>query len=287
MGTAAATLATAAAPTIVQAASSAAGTLPQVEFGPYRISRLLVGGNPVSGHSHFSAALSQEMMDYFTAVNVKKMLAACEREGINTWQSRGDAHIRRLLREYRGEGGTIQWIAQTASEFASFERNVRECAASGAIGIYHHGSRTDQFWQNGQLDRLRDDLKIMRDTGLRIGVASHIPEVLETIDEKGWDVDFYMACFYNVNKRIDGEEAFLAEDREAMCRFIGTTPKQCIAFKILAAGRHTGSPGDLHEAFRFAFDHIKEQDVVGVGMYPRHGDQVAENARIVRTLHGA
>jgi hypothetical protein len=60
-----------------------------------------------------------------------------------------------------------------------------------------------------------------------------------------------------------------------MCRVIRQTPKTCLAFKILAAGRHCATQQDVGEAFRYAFGHIKEQDAVVVGMYPRHEDQVA------------
>ena len=35
---------------------------------------------------------------------------------------------------------------------------------------------------------------------VRVDIGSHIPEVLDYVEEKGWDVDFYMACFYNLYK---------------------------------------------------------------------------------------
>ena len=258
--------------------------IPTVPFGDFQISRLLVGGNPVSGNSHYSEDMSRDMLHYFTSTNIKKMLARCEEVGINTWQSRGDAHIRRLLVEYRDEGGQIQWIAQTASEFADFQQNVEAIKAFGPIAIYHHGTRTDAFWENGQINKIKDDLKILRDTGLRVGVGSHVPEVLEYMEEKDWDVDFYMTSFYNINQIAVGAETYLEKDREAMCQFIQQTPKQCIAFKILAAGRNTKTPQDVENAFKFAFEHIKPTDVVDVGMFPKYSDQVFENAKIVANL---
>ncbi len=258
--------------------------LPTVAFGDHRISRLLVGGNPVSGNSHVSSKLSKEMADYFSAANIKMMLRKCEERGINTWQARGDAHICRLLREYRNEGGSIQWIAQTASEFASFEQNAKDIASMQPIGIYHHGSRTDKYWAENKMETVRGDVKRLRDLGVRVGIASHIPQVLEYIEEHDWDVDFYLACFYNVNKKVNGDEAFLPEDPPAMCKFIKQTPKQCIAFKILAAGRNAQTSEDLRRAFAFAFTNIKPIDVVDVGMFPKYKDQVSENADLVRKL---
>src|SRR5512134_2911375 len=124
--------------------------VPTVPFGKHRVSRLIVGGNPVSGTSHLNNQLSREMVDYFTSANIKRMLRDCENAGINSWQSRGDKHIIRMLHEYRQEGGTIQWIAQTATEIV-FDRNLREMAAEAPIGIYHHGSLTDRLWAAGKI----------------------------------------------------------------------------------------------------------------------------------------
>lgn len=97
-------------------AEHSSGEAPQVRFGPHWTSQLIVRGNPVSGNSHVSGELSREMADYFTAANVKKLLRECEQAGINAWQSRGDRHIMRLLRECRNEGGQIQWIRQTGKQ---------------------------------------------------------------------------------------------------------------------------------------------------------------------------
>ncbi|MGC8795320.1 MAG: hypothetical protein ACP5U2_18230, partial [Bryobacteraceae bacterium] len=174
--------------------------MPCVRLGPYTVSRLIVGGNPVSGNSHVSAELSREMVDYFTAANAKRLLADCERAGINTWQSRGDRHIMRLLHEYRLEGGRIQWIAQTASEYADIVRNIREIAAFRPIGIYHHGTATDRFWAAGKIEQARELLKAIRDTGVLVGLGTHIPEVVDYVEAKGWDLDFYMTCLYNLSR---------------------------------------------------------------------------------------
>ena len=57
------------------------------------------------------------------------------------------------------------------------------------------------------------------------------------------------------------------------------TKKQCFAFKILAAGRITGA--GVEQAFRTAFECIKPNDGVYVGMFPRVKDEVKENAEIV------
>jgi hypothetical protein len=254
--------------------------LPLVPFGPHRLSRLIVGGNPVSGNSHVSAALSREMRDYFTAANVKAMLRRSEECGINTWQSRGDRHILRLLNEYRLEGGRIQWIAQTASELADIPRHVRELASAGAIGVYHHGSATDKYWDAGKIDRVRDLLKVMRDAGVRVGLGTHIPEVIDYVESKDWDVDYYMTCLYNLSR--PGQEQFREPDRELMLDRVRRTRRQCLLFKIYGAGRRCGSPEQMRAALREAFGAAKPSDCVVIGMFPKHREQVEENCRLVR-----
>ena len=266
--------------------------LPQVDFGRWRVSRLMVGGNPVSGHSHVSAELSREMIDYFSAAQVKRLLAACEREGINTWQSRGDRHIQRLLHEYRLEGGRIQWIAQTASELADIPAHIRGLAAVGAIGIYHHGSATDRFWQAGKIEQAREMLKLMRQTGVQVGLGTHIPEVIDYVESKGWDLDFYMTCVYNLSRpraeaeRLAGrpvrDELFWDPDREEMLKRVRQTAKACLIFKVYGAGRHCDSVDRMRAALRLAARYAKPSDGFVIGMFPKHKEQVRENCRLVR-----
>ena len=130
------------------------------------------------------------------------MLHRAQAAGINTIQARGDYHrILYWIELFRREGGQLHWIAQTASEMHDVFQNIRVLAAAGAIAIYHHGSRTDKLWKAGQIDTVEDYLKCMRDTGVLVGLGTHQPEIIEYAEEKGWDVDFYMACLYNLSKQ--------------------------------------------------------------------------------------
>ena len=178
-------------------------TLPTIPLGPHQITRLIVGGNPFCGNSHYSQAMSREMADYYTAEQVVDVLNQCQAAGINTVQARGDYHrILYWLELFRREGGQLHWIAQTASEMHDVFQNIRVLASAGAIGIYHHGSRTDQLWGRGEIDGVKEYLQCIRDTGALVGLGTHIPEVIEYAQEKDWDVDFYMACFHNIGRRL-------------------------------------------------------------------------------------
>jgi len=266
--------------------------MPTIQLGEYEVSKLIIGGNPISGNSHFSEEMNQKMVDYCSEENILNLLKICEDNGINTWQARGDRHIMRLLHYYRLKGGKINWIAQTASELADIPSNIKELAASGVIAVYHHGSKTDEYWENGQIDKVNEMLKVIRDTGVLVGMGSHIPEALEYAEEKGWDIDFYMASFYDVNKKRSrsdyrigefiNEHYFDDEDKDRMCRFIRQTDKVCLAFKILAASRKCKSEETKKNAFEYALRNIKEKDAVVVGMYLPY--QLPENSRYVKEI---
>lgn len=261
--------------------------IPTIKLGDHEVTRLIIGGNPFCGNSHFSADMSKNMNDYYTPKKMVEVLQQCEKMGINTVQARGDYHrIMYYLELFRREGGKLNWIAQTASEMHDIKNNIRVIAAFGAIGIYFHGSRTDNMWHKGKIDDVEEYLKVMRESGVQVGLGTHIPEVIEYSEDKGWDVDFYMACFYNLNRQIresalvsgvETDEKFYEEDPLKMCKVIRSVDKPCLAFKILAAGRRCSSQEEVKKTFKWAFDNIKPTDAVVVGMFPKYVDQVQLN----------
>jgi hypothetical protein len=123
--------------------------------------------------------------------------------------------------------------------------------------------------------------------------------VIEFVEEKGWDVDFYSGCVYQITRTeaewrqvLNGElmemsgETYVQSDPARMYKAIRQTAKPCFAFKILAAGRVADDA--IEPAFRTAFSSIKPIDSIYVGMYPRHKDEIKENVEIVhRILTGA
>jgi hypothetical protein len=67
-----------------------------------------------------------------------------------------------------------------------------------------------------------------------------------------------------------------------MFKVVQATRKPCLVYKVLAAGRRIGNPGEVRRCFETAFANIKPTDAMIVGMYQQFGDQVAENATLVR-----
>ena len=271
-------------------------TLPTIRLGNHDVSRLIIGGNPFAAISHFSADMDRAMLDYYTMPNLQATLRRCEEVGINTVQSRGDRHQMRMVHEHRLAGGRMQWIAQTASELGDHFANIRQIASFKPIAIYIHGTFVDNSWHAGRIDRVRDEVKCIRDLGLLAGVGSHIPEVIEHCEADGWDTDFYMTCLFNlarghkaapaVEQDANADEEFPAGDPPRMCQTIRQVAKPCLAFKVMAANRNCSTPESTAAALQFAFDNIKSTDAVVVGMFPKHSDQIAENASTVRRILG-
>ena len=87
--------------------------LPTVPFGGKAVTRLIIGGNPFRGNSHFSSEMDEDMRGYYTVARIKETLFAAERCGINTLQVRGDVLMLQCVREYWDEGGAMQFIVQT------------------------------------------------------------------------------------------------------------------------------------------------------------------------------
>jgi hypothetical protein len=267
-----------------------------VEFFGHRVSRLICGGNPLSGYSHFSAELDWEMIQYYDMPAIQGLLDECWRQGVNTFQSRGDRHQMRAFLEHRQRGGQVQWIAQTASEFADIHANIWEIARYQPIAIYHHGTHTDNSWHAGKIDAVRDIVKTIHDHGLPAGIGTHIPEVIEYAEEHGWETDFYMGCFYNLARQYKSAPAtdqdayardhFPAGDPARMSAVLRQVAKPCIGFKILAASRNCATTADTRRAFETAFVSLKPTDMVDVGMFQKHKNQVAENAELVRNILG-
>ena len=257
-----------------------------VPIGPTSVSRLIVGHNPPSGNSHVDDDLNAAMREYFNVENTVAMYRHAESLGLGTFLIRADYRMFEFVEQYRRAGGQMNFIAQTASEMHDVFTNIRVAAAAGAAAIYHHGTQTDKFWREGRIDDAEDYLKCMRDSGVAVGLASHQPEVIEYVEEHGWDVDFYMCCFYNLSRVpresavVTGrtaydEEIYLEEDRDAMCRVIRAISKPVLAFKILAARRHCATQETVAEAYRYAYAHIKPADATIVGFFPRDRDEIA------------
>ena len=255
--------------------------MPMLKIKDLFVSRLVMGGNPISGFSHANPKRTTDMLDYFTAENTKKLFRECEKNGINTVFLRADNHIIRILREYWNEGGKLQWFAQTLPGEDTC-KTADNAKTFGASGCYLHGGTMDSVFKDGKHEEVRKELEYIKKLGMPAGVASHDPANLLEVEKRGWNPDFYMACLYNIpgymgKLSVEQHEKFKESDRKIALDAIKQIKKPCFAYKILAAGRKKP-----REAFKEVLENIKPIDGVTVGMFPPDaGDIVKEDAALV------
>jgi hypothetical protein len=54
--------------------------------------------------------------------------------------------------------------------------------------------------------------------------------------------------------------------------------------KVLGARRKCDSPATVRDAIAWALSHIKPTDVIDIGVFQKHRNEIAEDAAIVRDL---
>jgi hypothetical protein len=269
--------------------------LPTVKLGPHSITRLIIGGNPVYGYSHFNRLFSQHMTDWHTPDRVQALLKRCEQAGLNCFQN---SYAERTLADvdrYRAAGGTMHWLCLGKSDWDKYPDRIADAAKHKPIGIAPHGALGDKLHRTGKLTELTDLLKRIRDTGVLVGLSCHGPGLLDLAESKGWDVDYYMTALYHLTrpraeyeqilgKELPLGEIYLPSDPPRMFQAIKSVKKPCLVYKVLAAGRRGGSPAEVKACFKTALDNIKPTDALIIGMYQQFSDQVGENAATVREL---
>jgi hypothetical protein len=269
-----------------------AASLPKVRFGDVEISRMVMGSNQFYGFSHFNGLLDRLMVDWNTSDRICQTLFQCQQNGINAYQYAHHENTLKDLELFRSKGGNMHLIA-TDPGMTPVEDAVRR---SGAMALYHHGEVTDSLYRDGKMEQVHEYTKKLRQAGVRVGIGTHKPEVVEYAEERGWDVDFYVLCAYNRTRSpeeirrilgvvpVPANEVYLETDPAHAYDVARKTPKTCFLFKILAAGRVARTPDGVDKAFKEALTSIKPQDCIVVGMFPRFKDEVKENCDRVRRI---
>lgn len=258
-----------------------------MKFGGVEVSRLVLGCNPFGGEAHYTPNLRAFMREYFTEDRVCAVMHQCNRFGINAFNATSRAPF---LQRFEDEGGKMHLIAQGGR--SPLEEQVKVLKP---LALYNMGEVVDVAFQNDTMDEIREWCKRARDLGVVVGVGTHKPEVIALVEEQGWDVDFYAGCVYNRTRTDDewrqvlkGEimemsrEIYMRSDPPRMYKVMRQTRKPCFAFKILAAGRIPDA--GVEQAFRTAFESLKPNDGIFVGICPHVKDEVREDAEIVHKI---
>lgn len=265
-----------------QPAPVAAPTAPKIfpagKLGKLSVSRLICGGNLISGfaHSRDLIYVSPLLKQYFTDEKIFQTLALCEAQGINTAILRLDEDTLRLLRTYRKErGGKIQWIAQIKIKENDMS-DIQLAVDNGAVAAFIHGGVSDTLVEQGKVDVLGKAVERIQQSGAVSGVAGHAIAVHKALAKAGIQPDFFMKTFNSKRYWSAGPEprhdSVWEETPEETRAFMAQCERPWIAYKVLGAGA-------IHprEGFQYAFDN--GADFICVGMFDF---QVTEDVELAR-----
>jgi len=260
---------------------ASAGALPTGKIGNLRISRLICGGNLISGNAHSRDLIyvSPLLRQYFTDDKVLETLALCEANEINTVILRVDDHILRIIAKYREEtGGNIQWIAQLKPPDDDLTKDIRLAVDNGALGAYLQGVVADAWVNDGKLDLVATVLELTKQEGIVAGIGAHAIETVMACEAEGLQPDFYMKTSNSKNywsARIEERNDSVWEETPEQTReFMKEVKRPWIAFKTLAAGAIGPRQG-----LQYAFE--SGADFCCVGMFDF---QVVEDVNIAKNV---
>src|SRR5947209_14590218 len=128
--------------------------LPTIKLGQHSVTRLILGGNPIYGHSHFNKLLSQHMTDWHTPEHVQKLLERAEQSGINTWQNSYAERTLQDLDRYRESGGKMNWLCLGKPDWDQHPERIDDAAKRKPIGIAPHGALAEKRHRQDKLTAL-------------------------------------------------------------------------------------------------------------------------------------
>ncbi len=267
------------------------GLPPKGRFGPLQVSRIIAGGNLISGFAHARDLIyvSPLLKAYFHDDKVMETLWLCESAGINTAILRTDGDTIRILDKYWKKGGRIQWIAQVYPKETDVASNIDLALDHGAVAAFIQGGIADDFVKRGRLDLMEQALARIA-ARVPAGTAGHALQTIRTVEEAGFPADFYMKTLHHGNywssRRPEQNQDVVSNQADnyweltpaETIAYMRGIRKPWIAYKVLAAGAIPPADG-----FRYAFEN--GADFICVGMFDF---QVVENVNLVGQLfqHG-
>ncbi len=266
------------------------GPVPQGKIKDINLSRIMIGGNLISGFAHARDLIyvSTWLKKYFTDEKVIETLWLCEACGINTAIFRCDDDTIRILEKFWARGGKVQWLAQTYPAGDDLG-NIDKALDHGAIGAFIQGGIADKIIADKKYDFLCKPVEYIKSKGFIAGTAAHSLMVPKKCVELGLKPDFYMKTFHHHNywsaTPVDPSETELPEDGDdhnmahdnlwcvsdrLTTDFFRENTTPWIAYKVLAAGAIKPEDG-----IKYAFEN--GADFACVGMFDF---QIIENSNI-------
>ena len=185
------------------------GTLPMGKIDGRDFSRLILGGNLLSGwaHSRDLIYVSQLVKAYHNKDRIFATLLMAEKCGVNTLLT--NPILCTLIEEYwKRRIGKIQFISDCAGldyddkgahpmPFDKYLDKVQRAIDYGAAACYIQGETADYYIKNGQPDRLAKVIEKVRTNKVIVGIGAHHLETLQGCVAAGMVPDFWMKTMHH------------------------------------------------------------------------------------------
>jgi len=273
--------------------AESAGGMTYGMLGNAKVSRLMLGGNLVSGYMHARdlSYVNRLFRAYVTEEKIFETFRIAEARGINTVLESGANLVAKYNKEH---GGRMQIIPSIHPDVGQPVQNLKEEIAAkideGCAALYVWGVAGDKLTRLGALDRIAEAVELTKRQNVPIGVGCH-SLVVKACEGQKIPCDFYVKTLHQDNYFsatpkplrkeyiwLDGGEGWHDSmwciNPEETIATMQTVKKPWIAFKVLAAGSILPRSGFAHALDGGA-------DFLGVGMFDF---QIEENCEIFNRL---
>lgn len=262
------------------ALSSLATRMPYATIGKVKLSRIMVGGNLVSGYMHCRDLkyVNALFKAYVTEQKMMETLALAEKCGINTVFETGIDFVKKYNDRYNGKMQILPHIEVDKDQAESeLKDHIKKQVDTGAVALYVWGVSSDKCMATGHPEKIARAVELAKLHNLPVGVGSHSLLVPQAMEKMKAPVDFYVKTLHSDNypsatpKELRKEFIWITGGKgwydnmwcinpEETIEFMKTVAKPWVAFKVLAAGAF-----QPQEGFNYAFKN--GADLIAVGMF--------------------
>ncbi len=256
--------------------SKLTGAMPKGMLGAMETSKLILGGNLLSGyvHSRDLIYVSNLVLHYHQKDRIFRTLMLAEQSGVDTLLS--NAVVMPLMTEYWNEGyGDIKFVTDCAGleytsegprpmDFEKYLGIVQGSIDDGADACYIQGETSDYYIEHNEIDKLQKVMQLIRDNNKPLGIGAHKIQTIRKCVELGMKPDFWMKTMHSHDywsaRHPTWHDNMYCFDPAETENYMRELEQPWVAFKTLAAG--SIRPED---AFEYCIR--KGADFLCVGMY--------------------
>jgi len=252
------------------------GRIPSGTIKDKTFSRIILGGNLLSGYSHARDLIyvSQLVKTYHHKDKIFATLYMAEQCGINALLT--NPIMATMIDEYwKRKIGSIQFLSDCAgldydekgahaTPYDKYLDRIRRAIDYGACACYIQGETADWYMEHGEPDKIEQAMNLIRDNGVLLGIGAHKIETVKACVDAGLKPDFWMKTlhhheYWSAHHPEWHDNMYCFNPGETI-EYMKSLTEPWIAFKVMAAGA-------IHpkNAFQYAFKN--GADFICAGIY--------------------